>query len=221
MNAQAFNIEENLLDNANAYRPPMMMIEELGIAIATTPITQNQYKWVDERGIPYLNTAHNYKCIPKVNITLKDAKIFCNELSELENLKPAYTNRLHLIPNAEGYRLPTWEEYQFVSQDLRKIENPKGLLSYGHFYENTTAFMKVANLEPNQYGLYDLVGTIDELLERTPGNPQDITGFLGNFSQSTTYYRSKKYQALDLAMPAHQIWYHKRNTLGFRVVLPL
>lgn len=125
---------------------------------------------------------------PIVGITWLEAVKYCNWLSRKHGRQPVYTIKgdlaysyyysdeqrsawplIEINLKANGYRLPSWEEWQFAAKgglegiklgwwkDVRKLK------SYGFFLENSKMEMQpVGSLLPNPCGLYDMVGLVQE-----------------------------------------------------------
>lgn len=109
---------------------------------------------------------------PAWELSWLDAAKYCNWLSERENLKPCYEMdndansvfRVRWNKNADGYRLPTVAEWQLVSELYTKKPAAADLMKSNWLYENNIAKLphKVGTLPPNTYGLYDIMGNIQE-----------------------------------------------------------
>ncbi|MGH0052621.1 MAG: flavodoxin [Sphaerochaetaceae bacterium] len=128
--------------------------------------------------------------LPVESVTWFDAVTYCNKLSELENLEPVYTidgESVRWNRNAEGYRLLTEAEWEYVAragtdtifnagthlhsdvvnfhgsypylieENYVRRQNPEVITSR---YRGTP--LEVGSLPANQYGLYDTHGNVSE-----------------------------------------------------------
>ena len=118
---------------------------------------------------------------PVETVTWFDAIEFCNKLSEIEGLTPAYTiterspatgypiTSATVTPNweASGYRLPTEAQWEYAA----RAGTRSPAWSYGHtangdymwFYNNSSnRTHEVGKKLPNPWGLYDMHGNVFE-----------------------------------------------------------
>lgn len=123
---------------------------------------------------------------PANGVTWEEAIIFCNKLSEKAGLTPCYdtTDIKNVVfnENANGFRLPTEAEWEFLGRGGIKSEhrayagNSNGLediawTSCG--YRKASSLMNCGLLKPNELGLYDLSGNVWEYCwDRYSENPE-------------------------------------------------
>ena len=132
------------------------------------------------------NLEKNTSNYPVENINWYDAIYFCNKLSEKKGLQPVYAvngkidvRKWDYEPHnkdkidgvitqdifADGYRLPTVEEWQYAakggenymysgSDDIDKVAWYEG--------NSNDVVHPVAQKKPNGYGLYDMNGNVEE-----------------------------------------------------------
>ena len=116
-----------------------------------------------------------------------DAIFFCNKLSEKEGLQPVYAmdgetsvRKWDYMPHfgyriyaeitqnifANGYRLPTVEEWQYAAREggqRYRYSGSDNLDSVGWYEDNSNGVTHpVAQKSPNDYGLYDMSGNVWE-----------------------------------------------------------
>ncbi len=138
---------------------------------------------------------------PVVNIPWNEAALYCNYLSEKDDLRPFYTVRGLKVtgfnPNSLGYRMPTEAEWAWVA---RNVEGKSELLHFPwgddlpppdrhgnyadraaqhvvgriiHEYnDNHTVSSPVGTFEPNSKGIYDLGGNVAEWIHDYYSIPQ-------------------------------------------------
>ena len=106
---------------------------------------------------------------PVTNITLKEAKHFCNELSRMYGFEPCYDlEKDELKSGADGFRLPTEDEWLLAAMEGNPKYKP--LYSGSNNPEEVAVFetstvQPVKTKKPNRLGLYDMSGNAFELLE--------------------------------------------------------
>ena len=132
--------------------------------------------------------------LPVENVSWIDAVVFCNKLSEKEGLKPCYSYKgnsnveewkflkeelsnwtdkkwkkfnesLVCDSNANGYRLPTVEEWQYAARGGQnyKYSGSDKLYEVGWYSGNSGKKTHLVALKtPNGYGLHDMSGNVWE-----------------------------------------------------------
>ncbi|MFP4368644.1 MAG: SUMF1/EgtB/PvdO family nonheme iron enzyme [Candidatus Kapaibacterium sp.] len=106
--------------------------------------------------------------LPVHNVTWQKAVEFCNLLSEIHELTPAYEITGHsitLIDSAEGWRLPTEAEWEYACRagtytDFSGSDEPGGLAWYDKNSGMNVQFP--GGKEANAFGLYDIHGNVWE-----------------------------------------------------------
>lgn len=146
--------------------------------LGETEVTQELYEFVmgaNANPSEYQNDKQN----PVENISWEKVINFCNKLSELQNLTPCYakvddgTDRQKNIwiwkAQANGYRLPTTHEAQYAAKagtdnQWAGTNQLADLPKYAWFDENSNhSTQPVARKLPNEWGLYDMNGNVNEL----------------------------------------------------------
>lgn len=102
--------------------------------------------------------------LPVHNIIWLDAVKFCNAISELYSLKPAYTisgANVSWDMEANGWRLPTEAEWEYISQ----VDTAQGFNLDDYAWHSVNSGLQPhfsAQKLPNIHGLYDVLGNVSE-----------------------------------------------------------
>lgn len=140
--------------------------------IATTEVTQALYK--DVMGsLPDQDKLDD--SLPVVNVSWYDAVLFCNALSKIVGLDTVYSYKsvgdenfledLKTDYSVEGIRLPTEMEWEVAAHGgVYETANYWGSAPAADYayYGQDNGPSKVAQLIPNQFGLYDMAGNVAE-----------------------------------------------------------
>ena len=146
-----------------------------GFLLSEIEVTQGQ--WLAMMGT---NPSRYPGCddCPVERVTWNEAVDYCNALSDLEGLNPAYqVNGTHVSwdQSANGYRLPTESEWEYACRAGtttafhngpvvdKQCEDPN--LDRIGWYCGTLELWRskeVAQKEPNAWGLYDMSGNVYE-----------------------------------------------------------
>jgi formylglycine-generating enzyme required for sulfatase activity len=144
-----------------------------GYWMSPTTVTE---QWWDE----VMGTGESTSQLPKMMVTWYEALEFCNALSELKGLAPAYTGSgtdWTWNQDADGYRLPTEAEWEYACRagttgpfftggciDGGTEANLNGTVPYTNCLESTFLGERqdVRTYLPNPWGLYEMHGNIME-----------------------------------------------------------
>jgi formylglycine-generating enzyme required for sulfatase activity len=110
---------------------------------------------------------------PVERVRWRDAKVYCNERSLLEKLKPCYNEKTPDFDcdfSANGYRLPTEAEWEYAcraggngADDFAQADKLRQIAWFaGNANEKTHA---VGEKKPNAWGIFDLYGNVSEWCE--------------------------------------------------------
>lgn len=157
-----------------------------------TEVTNAQYKLYDPEHSSgnYEGYSLDGPTQPVVSVTWQQAALFCNWLSEKEGIEPFYTTERGFVsgfsPDSQGYRLLTEAEWSWLAKmtpsGLPKKymwgdeELPPGPIenyadesiakeinfTLSNINDSFSASAPVGRFPPNQKGLYDLSGNVNE-----------------------------------------------------------
>ena len=221
---------------------PIRTVTVSGFYMGVFPVTQGEWydvmgtnpSWFHGGNAAIVEAGANWRNLPVEQVSWFDAVAFANALSVQAGLEPAYTiNGTAVTWNhgANGYRLPTEAEWEFVARG--GIFCQEGFIFSGsdtvadvawHGENSGWRTHEVGQLIPNALGLYDMSGNVWEMVwdrhgaypsfpETDPtgsdfGSDRMIRGGDWSFpsERARSVYRSFTY-------PAEQV-----GTVGFRIV---
>lgn len=156
----------------NWYKQNFIKIPGRDYSISRTEVTQKLYESIMGTNPSYFKGENQ----PVEEVSWYNAVEFCNALSKKHGYEPAYSingNSVTWNENANGFRLPTVEEWRYAARGGHNYEysgsnNLDSVGWYGRNSKDTTH--PVAQKKPNGYGLYDMSGNVRELCWDSDGN---------------------------------------------------
>lgn len=137
-------------------------VELAPFEIGRTAVTQAQYRAV----MGSVPSARQGEQLPVETVSWLDAARYCNRLSEIEGLAPAY----RLKPDGadrdmggDGYRLPGEAEWEFACRAGSAGPRYGQLDEIAWYAGNSGGTLRdVAGKVPNAWGLFDMLGNVWE-----------------------------------------------------------
>ena len=164
-----------------------------GFSMGRTEVTQEQYGKVmgtnPSTFTAGVNAGENQKRRPVETVSWYDTLVFCNRLSKMEGLTPAYSiggktdpdewgiiptgssaewDGVEIVARSNGYRLPTEAQWEYACRagtlsSWHSGENGDDLVEYAWIINNSdNKTHEVGLKQPNAWGLYDMHGNVYE-----------------------------------------------------------
>lgn len=211
----------------------MIAVPGKEFSILATEVTQELYESVMGENPSKFKGEKN---LPVEQVSWYDAVVFCNKLSVIDGLVPVYSvlnktdvsewgyvpnkgNQMYKYvtqdENANGYRLPAVEEWQYAAKGGQEFNYSGSYNSdeVGWYYDNSeNKTHPVAQKKPNGYGLYDMSGNVGEWC---------WDSYTNGSSKCSYYCGGSWYHNDDICVVDYKNWAGARNTcfdLGFRIV---
>jgi sulfatase modifying factor 1 len=187
-----------------ATNPPRLEKIEKSFLLGKTEVTQDLYqKVIGTNPSRFKGDGKN----PVESVSWEDAIKFCNKLSELEGLQLCYTkNSIDAFDwscdfDKNGYRLPTEKEWEYAAKAGTQnkwagTDAKSELEKYAWYIKNAgDKTHPVGTLSPNEWGLYDMSGNVDEWCwdKFTPANTEPSTSRVyrgGGYYEGAPYFNS-------------------------------
>ena len=212
-----FSLFQAMFISCGSKEPEMIVIPDSYLSVSKTEITQGLY----EKVMGNNPSMKKNKSFPVEQVKWFDALEFCNRLSEKEGLEKAYKidgEKVSWNENANGYRLPTFKEFQFAakggqdykyagSDDCREVAFLLTDAQETKKYSET----KVASKKPNGYGLFDMNGNVSEWCWNSAGSKNEYRIYAGGGWGTSAEYLTLDYK--ESTYPNQGTFY-----IGFRVV---
>lgn len=163
--ATGFRVARNISDADFERILNVKQIPERNISMGATEVTQLVY----EKIMGNNPSSNKGKLYPVESVSWYDAIEFCNSLSQMYSLRPAYfvddKKNVTWDQEADGYRLPTEAEWEFCSKGGKdfKYSGSDDIDEVAWYNKNSNGTSQViATKKANDYGLYDMSGNVFE-----------------------------------------------------------
>lgn len=173
----------NDLPSAPEDEKPSHLVSLSGYSLGICKVTNDEYRaFCDYVGREYPpdpefigmpNYFLNYPNHPVVMVSWFEAVDYCNWLSRMMELKPAYDSHYRLLPDCQGFHLPTEAQFERAIKEIKFTAktNPSSLIENQHLGMNLkgsedgykyTAPVGTSKYDRHQNGLCDLIGNVKE-----------------------------------------------------------
>ncbi len=225
---RSINIKVEPLDVKKALKSyEFAFLSDVGFEIGKTEVTQQLYEAVMGKNPSWIKGAN----LPVEYVSWYDAIYFCNEYSRLSGFTPVYSvngetdvKKWNYIPHsgnaiegeivqinsADGYRLPTSEEWLYAAKGGQNYDysGSYNLDEVGWYNKGDFLYSEkhpVAQKKPNGYGLYDMSGNVQEWVWTTSKQKNVYGGYWDKSEREVSYNES--YDGAS-----------KNSGIGFRVI---
>ena len=195
----------------NDFLANFVKIPDKNYSVMKTEVTQKLYESIMGKNPSVFKGENN----PVENVSWYDAIEFCNALSEYLGYEPVYTRDGSSVTwneNANGFRLPTVEEWQYAAKGGQsyRYAGSDNLGSVGWYNGNSGNISHpVAQKKPNGYGLYDMSGNVCEWC-------WDSLGGNGHYTCGGCWYDYSG--SCEVGNGRWNIAYGRGDNRGFRIV---
>lgn len=197
--------------------------------IMETEVTQSLYRTVMRKN-PSHHRGGNY---PVENVSWYDALEFCNKLSEMQGFTPCYSVKgetdiskwgeyekgdfgagdVTWDMNADGWRLPTAEEWEEAADDDHKYSGSDDIDDVAWYWNHTPRkTQKVATKNRNEKGIYDMSGNVEEWIWDFSSVHEEY-----HYKRGGSFFSIKERCAVSYRSESIRASV-KNNDLGFRIV---
>jgi formylglycine-generating enzyme required for sulfatase activity len=152
-------------DQGNPDEAPPHQVSVSAFLMDKYPVTNEMYR---KAQLPNPSHWQDSPKQPVERVRWRDAKLYCNERSRLEGLKPCYNEKTpewDCDYTVDGYRLPTEAEWEYAaragSDTPYDFGTKEQIRQYAWFAENSDQKTQpVGEKKPNRWGLYDMYGNV-------------------------------------------------------------